>query len=296
VRLSASSEHPESLHRTLDLTRAASILAAMRASSRGHLTLYEFDLFAPYPRLIAGCSARTGGVSGRPYDSLNVGLHVGDDPDVVLENRRRVAQGLGVELASLVIPRQIHRGQVAVIASADRGRGTRSHEDGIPDTDALITSEPGVVLAVMLADCVPVIVFDARTPAVGVAHAGWGGTVHHVVRNTVEAMQREFGSDPSRMLAGIGPSIGPASYEVGREVADRATREFPDASVIRTNADGRFLLDLWSSNVADLTGAGVPRASIEVAEIDTYENVERFFSDRRRRPTGRFLAVAGLRA
>jgi polyphenol oxidase len=269
-------------------------VVAMRASSRGHLTLYEFDLFAPYPGLIAGCSARTGGVSSPPYDSLNVGLHVEDDPDAVLENRRRVAEGLGVELASLVIPRQIHRGRVAAITSADRGRGASSHEDGIPDTDALITSDPGVVLAVMLADCVPVIVFDPQTPAVGVAHAGWGGTVHHVVRNAVEAMQREFGSDPSRMLAGIGPSIGPSSYEVGGEVADCATREFPDASVIRAKADGRFLFDLWSSNVADLTDAGVPRANIEIAEIDTYESVERFFSDRRQRPTGRFLAVAGL--
>jgi YfiH family protein len=266
----------------------------MRASPREDITLYEFELLATHPALIAGCTGRAGGVSEPPYDTLNLGLHVEDDREAVLENRRRLAGALGVEPESFVIPHQIHRGRVTAVGTADRRRGTNGVEDAVPDTDALITRDTGVVLATIHADCVPIILFDPLTPAIGVAHAGWGGTVHHVARNTVDAMRGELGSDPASLLAGIGPSIGPASYEVGAEVAERAEAEFPAADVVRARGNGKFLLDLWQSNVADLVSAGVPRSNIELAGIDTYQSVERFFSDRRRRPTGRFLAVAML--
>jgi len=234
-------------------------------------------------------------VSRPPYDELNLGLHVGDDAQAVLENRRRVAEALGVDLESFVIPRQVHGGGVQVVTSADRERGALTADDAVPDADALITREAGVVLAVLLADCVPVILFDPITPAVGVVHAGWGGTVRHIARNAVEAMQRELGSDPGTLLAGIGPSIGPASYEVGADVGERARAEFPRAGVLRPRGDGKFLLDLWGANVADLLAVGVQRERIEVAGLDTFQLPEQFFSHRRRQPTGRFLALAMLR-
>jgi len=263
--------------------------------TRQQVTIYEFDSLKPYrSTLIAGCTGRAGGVSKPPYDELNVGLHVGDDPQAVLENRRRVARALGVELSSFVMPRQVHRGDVRVVTSADCGRGAFTGDDAMPESDALITRETGIVLAVMLADCVPVIVFDPLTPAVGVIHAGWAGTVRHVTRNALEALRSEFGSDPSRMLAGVGPSIGPASYEVGADVAERARAEFPEANVIHPRADGKYLFDLWSSNVADLTEGGLAREHIEVAGLDTFQTPARFFSHRRRQPTGRFLAFASL--
>jgi YfiH family protein len=261
-----------------------------------HLAIYEFDLLRPHRAgLLAGCTGRNGGVSEPPYDELNVGLHVGDDPRVVLENRQRVAQALGVELSSFVIPQQVHRGEVRVVTTADRGRGVLTDEDALPEADALITREVGVVLAVMLADCVPLIVFDPVTPAVGVIHAGWAGTVRHVTRNTIEAMRSEFGGDPGRLLAGVGPSIGPASYEVGADVAEWARAEFPETDVLRAHGEQRYLFDLWSSNVADLTTAGVAREHIEVAGLDTFQVHTRFFSHRRQQPTGRFLAFASLR-
>jgi len=268
----------------------------MRPSERGGIALHEFELFAGHPGLIAGCTDRLGGVSKPPYDELNVGLHVGDDADAVIENRRRVVEAIGADLNSLVMPLQIHQGHVAVVTAADRGSGARSLDGAIPDTDAIVTDEPGVVLAVMLADCVPVIVFDPVAPAVGVAHAGWGGTVNHVTRNTVDALARHYGSDPADMLVGVGPSIGPASYEVGDDVAQRARTAFPTVDVVRPKGDGKYLFDLWESNVADLLAAGVPRANIEVAGIDTFDSAGRFFSHRRQRPTGRFVALACLRA
>jgi polyphenol oxidase len=266
----------------------------MQAGTR-QIDLHEFDLLRPHAaRLVAGCTERAGGVSKPPYDELNVGPHVGDDAEAIIENRRRIAQAIEIDLSSFVIPQQVHRGAVHTVTGADRGRGALRSEDAIPGADALITREAGIPLAVMVADCVPVILFDPETPAVGVIHAGWSGTVHHVARNTVDAMTREFGSDSSSLLAGVGPSIGPASYEVGADVAERARAEFPNEEIVSSNTNGKFLLDLWAANVADLTEAGVPRERIEVSGLDTFQLPERFYSHRRQQPTGRFLALAML--
>jgi YfiH family protein len=264
--------------------------------TRQQIALHEFDALRPHGEaVLAGCTGRAGGVSRAPYDQLNLGLHVGDDANAVLENRRLLAEALGVERSAFVIPQQVHGGGVRVVGAADRGKGALTVEDAIPDTDALLTRETGVVLAVLLADCVPVILFDPATPAVGVVHAGWGGTVRHVTGNAVETMRREFGSDPGTLLAGVGPSIGLASYEVGADVAERARAAFPGGGVAQPRADGKFLLDLWSSNVIDLLDAGVPRERIEVAGLDTFQMSEQFFSHRRQQPTGRFMALAMLK-
>jgi polyphenol oxidase len=269
----------------------------MRTGARHQISLHEFDSLRPFgEKLLAGCSGRGGGVSTAPYDELNVGLHVGDDPLAVLENRRRVARSVGAELASFVIPQQVHGAEVRLVTAADRGRGALRGDDAIPQADALITRETGTVLAVMLADCVPVIVFDPRTPAVGVAHAGWAGTARHVARKTVQAMLREFGGESSTFRGAIGPSIGPHSYEVSADVAERMRAEFPEAGVVRAIDNNKYLLDLWGANVTDLLSAGLQDEHVEVAGLDTYQMPGRFFSHRRGAPTGRFFALVMLRA
>jgi polyphenol oxidase len=286
----------------------------VQSSSSEDITLYEFGCFQRHPSLLAGCTRRGGGVSRPPYDELNLALHVGDDPQAVLENRRRLAGAIDVdvdvELSAFVVCNQAHAGRVEVVSSADAGRGAFALEDAIPDTDAIVTADREVLLTVMQADCVPVILLDPLTPAIGVAHAGWRGTMEHVVRNTVETMRRELGSDPARIIAGIGPSIGPASYAVGADVAKRAQAEFPRVAAIkprapgdrgnrssrpRSSAEDGLLLDLWSCTISDLLEAGVPRERIELAAIDTFASAHDFFSDRRQRPTGRFMALAMLR-
>jgi YfiH family protein len=238
--------------------------------------------------VLARCTTRHGGVSEGPYESLNIALHVHDDPGRVVENRERAAAALGVPLDSFVFAQQTHGAHVQSVTAADRGRGVRDHETGFDATDALITSERGVVLAITVADCVPVVLFDAVTPAVAIAHAGWRGTVAHIATRTVEALQRTYGTRPEDIVAAIGPSIGPDSFEVGRDVASF----FPDA---RPTSATKFTLDLWSANVSDLVAAGVAPGRIEVAGIDTFTD-ERFFSHRRdgHPHTGRFLAAVAL--
>src|SRR5579863_4521753 len=157
-------------------------------------------------RLIACCTERTGGVSEGRYAELNLAFHVGDDPVAVTANRERLAAALEVSLDAFVVAQQVHQGHVQVVTEEHRGRGARSDDDAITATDALITRRSGVVLAVMTADCVPLIVFDPVLPAVGIAHAGWAGTLLHVSRRMVEKMQAEFGSDPASLVAALGPS------------------------------------------------------------------------------------------
>ena len=261
----------------------------------GAIGFHRFDCF-PAERLLAGCTYRTGGVSEGRYGELNLAFHVGDDRAAVGENRRRLATALGVSLDDFVVPQQVHKGRVEVVSDAHRGRGARSDDDALPATDALVTREKGLVLAVMIADCVPVIVFDPVLPVVGVAHAGWAGTLHHITRRKVETMQAEFGSDPASLVAAVGPSIGPATYEVRADVAELVRAEFAGLDVLRSTGEEAFLLDLWESNVGDLVEAGLLRENIVIAGIDTYQDAARFYSHRRDGTTGRFMALAMLRS
>lgn len=162
----------------------------------------------------------------------------------------------------------------------------------VEGADALITDTPGLPLAVIMADCVPVLVYDEPHHALGLAHAGWKGTVARIASATVRAMQDRFGSDPASMVAAIGPSIGPDAYEVGPDVVALAREAFADAPVLRAAGDSAFF-DLWAANAHDLRSAGVTR--IEVAGISTATSLDEFYSWRVAKDTGRFATIATLR-
>jgi polyphenol oxidase len=262
----------------------------MAATARD--TFVEFSFSGE--RLVAGYSTRTGGVSQTPYETLNLGLHVGDDPENVIENRHRVAHALDLDPASFVFANQVHGDRVAIVTADHRSRGAFDHATAMPETDALVTVDRNVVLCVTTADCVPVVLFDERTPAIGVAHAGWKGTVRHIAARAVAEMSTEFGTDPADVRAGLGPSIAQESYVVGPEVVAAANEAYPDGTVIATNSDGRTTFDLSRANTVDLVGAGVASDRIEVAGVDTYVATDRFFSARRHTPTGRFVGLIAV--
>jgi YfiH family protein len=266
----------------------------------------------------AAVTARSGGVSPGPYASLNLSLSVGDDPANVLENRRRLAAGFGARLADFVFAGQVHGAGVRVVSEADRGSGAFSLEDTIPATDALVTSAPGVVLAILTADCVPIVLHDPVVGVLACVHAGWRGTVARVSAAAVAAMQT-LGSRPADVIAGIGPAIAPARYQVGPDVHQAVTQAFAPASVTQAapvpflqpdSAPGRWRLDLWSANRFILTEAGVPASQIHVTDIPTGPTEPSgsgipadptgslgpsFFSDRTARPCGRLALIARLR-
>jgi polyphenol oxidase len=244
-------------------------------------------------------TSRHGGVSAGCYDSLNLGDHVGDDREAVLENRRRLAAALGV--ARLTVADQRHTDRVAVVPAALAGRGHDGGADSaaaFPATDALITNLPGIALTILVADCAPVVFFDPRHRAIGVAHSGRLGTVRGIVPNTVAAMSAAFGSVPRDLLVGIGPAIGAASYEIGAAEAAEVMTAFGAAGteLLTPSRPGHATFDLAGAIRGQLRAAGVPDAGVHDMAVDTRTATDDFFSDRAARPCGRFAAVALLPA
>jgi len=252
-------------------------------------------------------TARSGGVSSGPYESLNLSLSVGDDPGCVRENRRRLATAFGADLGDFVFARQVHGAGVRVVADADRGSGAFSLDAAVGSAgragdaggaDALVTSSPGVVLAILTADCVPIVLHDPVAGVLACVHAGWRGTVAGVTAAALAAMQR-LGACPADVTAGIGPAIGADRYQVGPDVHEAVTRTFGPAAAgfIRPDpsAPGRWLLDLWAANRHALRQAGVPGPRIHTTDIPTGPVPGHFFSDRTARPCGRLALVARLR-
>ena len=150
-------------------------------------------------------TTRDGGVSDGPYATLNLSLSVGDDPGRVLENRRRLARALGADPGDFVFARQVHGSGVRIVGEADRGSGALCLDDAIPDTDALVTGSPGVLLAILTADCVPIVLHDPVAGVLACVHAGWRGTVARVCAATLAAM-RTLGARPAQVIAGVGPA------------------------------------------------------------------------------------------
>jgi YfiH family protein len=265
-------------------------------------------------------TARGGGVSSGPYATLNLSLSVGDDPARVLENRRRLAAAFGADPGDFVFARQVHGAVVKIVGRADRGSGALTLDDAVPDTDALITTSPDVVLAILTADCVPIVLHDPVAGVLACVHAGWRGTVARVPAAAVAAME-SLGSRPSDILAGVGPAVAPARYQVGPDVHQAVTHAFGPAApgFIRPDpaAPGRWLLDLWSANRHVLREAGLPDPQIHITTLPTGPlppatptshatpadptgpspptSPGHFFSDRVARPCGRLALVARLR-
>jgi len=245
----------------------------------------------------AAVTARSGGVSSGPYATLNLSLSVGDDPGCVRENRHRLAAGFGASLEDFVFARQVHGAGVRVVGQADRGSGAFGLDDAIAGADALVTGTPGVVLVILTADCVPIVLHDPVAGVLGCVHAGWRGTVAGVTAAALAAMQA-LGSRPSDVIAGIGPAVAAARYQVGPEV--RQAFGPAAASFIRPDTrPDRWLLDLWAANRHALVEAGVPAPQIHTTTLPTGPispaDPGHFFSDRAARPCGRLALVARLR-
>ena len=300
--------------RPLPVTATAEGPARIRAA--GTLRLLTWPVLAA-SGADAVVTARSGGVSSGPYATLNLSLSVGDDPAHVLENRRRLAQTLGAGLDDFVFARQVHGTGVRVVGQADAGSGAFSLDDAIPGADALVTRSPGVLLAILTADCVPIVLHDPVAGVLACVHAGWRGTVARVSAAALAAMQT-LGSHPSQVIAGVGPAASPARYQVGADVHQAVTGAFGPAAAafLRPDDTGgipdRWLLDLWAANRFILLEAGVPAAQVHVTDLPTGPLDPRaaspagppdppatsdghFFSDRAARPCGRLALVARLR-
>lgn len=231
---------------------------------------------------------RHGGLSPEPWNSLNVGGTVGDDLTRVRANRNLSLQALGCSPETVFDVWQVHSAAV-VCASAPRPDG-----ESLRQADAILTDKPELTLYMRFADCVPILLHDPRKGVVGVAHAGWKGTIRDVATSTVNTMRKQYSSNPSDIVAGIGPSIGPDHYEIGAGVILQVMQRFGDESdQILQSHNGKIHFDLWKTNKLLLERAGV--GNIQVAGICTACNTHDWFSHRAEKGrTGRFGALITL--
>jgi YfiH family protein len=240
-------------------------------------------------------TTRCGGVSEGAHASLNLGLHVDDDPQRVVENRRRAAQAFGVDLDSVVFAEQVHGANATVVGQSERGRGTLRMDDAIPSTDILVTTAVDTTLAILVADCVPIALLDPEERVLAVVHAGWRGTAAQASRRALEAMCA-LGAQPERVVAFIGPGVHPARYEVEEDVHDALAQAVAPhalaAEVARPAGAGRWRIDLMAANQQQLLLAGLAPAHIFDCGITTAD--DDYFSDRAARPCGRFALLARL--
>jgi YfiH family protein len=233
----------------------------------------------------AFCSERDGGVSAPPYDSLNLGDHVGDDATRVAENRRRLALDWN---ARPVFLKQVHGAGIAWL-TADTPDGT--------EADACWTTERGVACTIMVADCLPVLLTDAGGSLVAAAHCGWRGLAGQRGSGVLEALWQAIAplaGDASQVQAWLGPCIGPEAFEVGPEVqAAFVATDAQAAACFRPHGDGKFLADLPALARRRLAALGISRIHGNDGSRDwcTVANPSRFFSHRRDRVSGRFAAA-----
>jgi YfiH family protein len=231
---------------------------------------------------------RQGGLSPEPWNSLNVGGTVGDDLTRVRANRNLSLKALGCSPDSVFDVWQVHGADV-VCANAPR-----PDSESVRQADIILTDKPELTLYMRFADCVPILVHDPRKGVVGVAHAGWMGTLRDVATSLVNAMKAQYGSNPADIVAGIGPSIGPDHYEVGSDVILKVMEKFGDESeAVLKSLSGKIHFDLWKTNQILLERAGV--GNIEVASVCTACHTNDWFSHRAEKGrTGRFGALITL--
>lgn len=238
--------------------------------------------------VVHGIFTRAGGVSPDPFAGLNVGGTVGDSVENVRINHALMYAALGVDAARVVTTWQVHGTDVVAAHAPLMHRKWQARADGI------ITDQRGVALVMRFADCVPLLYHDPVRGVIGLAHAGWRGTVKGIASAMIHAMRSSYGTRPQDVCVVIGPSISQAHFQVGEEVVEAFDQRFgQDGLVRRDERDGTAYVDLWRANELELRAAGVEQ--IEIMGLCTYARADEFFSHRAHRGrTGRFGVVMCL--
>jgi len=258
----------------------------MPFSQQNGLRYYTFDIFPE--NITQAVFTRQGGVSPRPWDSLNVGGSIGDDLTHVRENRIRSFKALDRAPESIHDVWQVHSADV-VYADVPRPLDTPYQK-----ADIMLTDNPQVTLFMRFADCTPILLYDPQKQGIGIVHSGWLGTVRGAVREAVEAMQERYASNPADILAAIGPAIGPDHYEIKEDVIVQVQEAFnSDSTALLKTHEGNVHFDLWKANEILLKNAGVKQ--IEVCGLCTACHTNDWFSHRGEKgKTGRFGALIAL--
>ena len=239
-------------------------------------------------------STRLQGVSKGGYSSLNMGLSSGDLRENVIENIKIICDATGFNIKDMVLPDQVHGSKCSIVKACDRGKGVDRGSD-IKGVDALITSERGVVICILTADCVPIFLLDEESGVIAICHAGWRGIIYEVIPKTVLKMTESFLARPEEIKAAIGPSIGPCCFEVGDDVKDKFQESFGSDAGIINDKGAKCNIDLWSAACLQLENAGIKQENIIKSNLCTCCNKDYFYSYRRDgSKTGRMISMIEL--
>jgi YfiH family protein len=255
----------------------------------GGAVYYQFEQWANESALQHGIFTRLGGSSQAPFAALNVGSTVGDDPAHVRANLRQIYETLDVDGKRACTVWQVHSADCIVVNQP------HPSQDWLAQADGMVTNRRGVPLIMRFADCVPILLYDPRRRAIGIAHAGWRGTIRGVAQSLLRTMQSAYGTQPADVQAAIGPSISAARYQVGAEVVQAVASAYGTLDgLIQRAEDGSAYFDLWEANRRALERQGVRQ--IEISGICTATRTDEFYSHRAENgKTGRFAAVFMLR-
>lgn len=255
----------------------------MRKMIQGKLSVFKFESFKKYKDIAHFVTTKEGWTTGA------FPRFTGDEESIYKGFRKELATSCEWDAGRFAFPRQTHSDHVAIVTSENL-------QPAVANTDALITTEPGLFVCVQTADCVPVLLFDPIKKVVAAVHAGWRGTVSKIAALTVTKMTETFGCNPADIQAGIGPSIHMHAYEVGPEVVEAVKAAFPNQNALLKPSlqEGKAYLDLWETNKIILTQAGLKEENIEVMGLCSFEHHDLFYSARRDGiQTGRM--VSGIR-
>lgn len=242
--------------------------------------LWQFDHLAAEKSINHFVTDRA---SAKTEDGFTLSFSSHPDREFIHLNRRRLANAIGVLPQRLFLPSQVHGDRIVRVTS-------ETTTADLMETDALVTSEKGVCVAVMSADCVPILLYDPVKSVVAAVHSGWRGTVQKILSKTIIYLEEHYNSQPRDLLAGIGPSVCQESYEVGEEVIEQFASNFTNASrLMIPTMQGKAKLDLWEANRIQLVESGVEQKNIRVANLCTVIQNEWFFSARKG-DKGRFAA------
>lgn len=252
----------------------------MKNVIRNGLSLWEFDSLSAQPGIRHFVTDRNTNPAGAPF---TLSYSSTPDRDLVVNNRRMLADAMLVEEHALYLPSQVHKTRIVHVTPSTR-------KEELQETDALITSHPGICIAVMSADCVPIILYDSKNKVAAAVHSGWRGTVARILEKTLGEMAGRYGTEGAHLFAGIGPSVSQESYEVGEEVITAVKAAFDAHSELLVHTvHQKAHLDLWNANRHQLLEFGVPDEQIEVSNLCTVIHNHAFFSARKG-DAGRFAA------
>lgn len=243
------------------------------------LVYLQFSAFDRIPDISHLFTTRMGGVSEDIFSSMNLSYTRGDKKEAVDENYRRVAEVLGCTIEDIVCSDQTHTTNIRKVTVEDRGKGVTRPKDYI-DVDGLVTDCKGIALATFYADCVPLYFVDPVKRVIGLAHAGWRGTVNRIGSKMVQCMHNDYGCAISHIQVAIGPSICMDCYEVSEDVAQEFSDKIGNQVLTKGKNPGKFQLDLWKANKMVLLEEGLDHSQISITDICTCCNEKLLFSHR----------------